>query len=246
MRLQRRFVVVLGGGDGIQDGGEQLGQIGSVGHVAISRARAGGAASLGGGIDDREIDLRLVGVEVEEKFVGLVNHIGDAGIGTVHLVDHHDDRQVLGQRLAQYEAGLGQWPLAGVDEQNHAVDHLQAALHLTAEIRVTGGVDDVDGGGLAVGRDMPDGRVLGQDRDALFPLQIHGVHHPVSEFLMGAEGPGLAQHGVHQCGLSMIDVGDDRDVAQVAAHCVGHPPMVSGAPLPAATPLATASRPRRL
>ena len=60
------------------------------------------------------------------------------------------------------------------------------------------------------------GGVLGQDRDALFLLQVPGVHHPVD--LDGAaprKAPGLPQHGVDQRGLAVVDVGDDGDVAEV-------------------------------
>ena len=35
--------------------------------------------------------------------------------------------------------------------------------------------------------------------------------------LVGREGPGLAQHRVDERGLAVVDVGDDRDVPQVAA-----------------------------
>ena len=53
--------------------------------------------------------------------------------------------------LAEDEAGLGQRALGRVDEEDDAVDHGQAALHLAAEVGVAGGVDDVDGDGLALG-----------------------------------------------------------------------------------------------
>ena len=36
-----------------------------------------------------------------------------------------------------------------------------------------------------------------------------------------AEGAGLPEHGVDERGLAVVDVGDDRDVAQVVAG--GHP-----------------------
>ena len=37
-------------------------------------------------VDDRELDLRLVGVEVEEQLVDLVHHLAAARVGAVHLV----------------------------------------------------------------------------------------------------------------------------------------------------------------
>ena len=62
-----------------------------------------------------------------------------------------------------------------------------------------------------------DGRLLGQDRDALLALQVARIHHPVDEGLVGAERAGLAEHRVHERGLAVVDVGDDGDVAQVVA-----------------------------
>src|SRR5262249_19440588 len=102
--------------------------------------------------------------------------------------------------------------LAGVDEQQHTVDHGETPLDLAPEVGVPRGVDDVD---LHVA--VADGRVLGQDRDALLALEVHGVHDPVGDLLVGAERAGLAEHGVDQRGLAVVDVGDDGDVAQRVA-----------------------------
>ena len=142
--LQRHLVVVLGGRHGAQDRLEQRDEVLGIGHAAVLGAVQRCAPGARRGVDDREVDLVGGGIEVEEQLVGLVDDLGDARVGAVDLVDHEDDRQVLLQRLAQDEAGLGQRTLGGVDQQQHGVDHLQAALHLAAEVGVAGGVDDVD------------------------------------------------------------------------------------------------------
>ena len=116
------------------------------------------------------------------------------------------------ERLAQHEAGLRQRALGRVDEQQHAVDHRQPALDLAAEVRVPGRVDDVE---LRVA--VLDRGVLGEDRDALLALEVHRVHDAVVDVLVGAEGAGLPQHRVDQRRLAVVDVGDDRDVAQVVS-----------------------------
>ena len=54
----------------------------------------------------------------------------------VHLVDHEHHRQPRLERLAQHEARLGQRALARVHQQQHAVDHREAALDLAAEVGV--------------------------------------------------------------------------------------------------------------
>ena len=124
--------------------------------------------------------------------------------------------QVRGQRLAQHEAGLRQRSLGGVDQQQHPVDHGQPALDLAAEVGVTRGVDDVDDRHAAVGVFAVHGGVLGQDRDALFLLQVTGVHQALDGVVtaMGQRAR-LPQHRVDEGRLPMVDVCHDGDVAKV-------------------------------
>jgi len=60
---------------------------------------------------------------------------------------------------------------------------------------------------------IENGGILGQDRDAAFPLQFVGVHHAFHVMLVGAERAALLQHGVNQRGLAVVNVRDDGDVA---------------------------------
>ena len=176
------------------------------GSVVVERRAAGARVR----VDDRELDLVLGGAEVDEQLVDLVDDLGDARVRAVDLVDHEDHRQVALERLAQDEARLRQRALGGVDEQQDAVDHRQPALDLAAEVGVAGGVDDVELHAVVTDR-----RVLGEDRDALLALEIHRVHDAVIDVLVLAEGAGLPQHRVDERGLAVVDVGDDRDVAEV-------------------------------
>jgi len=161
-------------------------------------------------VDDRELDLRLVRVEIEEELVDLVHHRLGSRVGAVDLVDDEHDRQARLERLAQDEARLRQRPLARVHEQQDAVDHRQPALDLAAEVGVARRVDDVH---LRVA-DL-DGRVLGQDRDPPLALEVQRVHDALGHVLVGAKRAGLPEQGVDERRLAVVDVGDDRDVAEV-------------------------------
>jgi hypothetical protein len=157
------------------------------------------------------VELELVG-QLQQQLEALVDDLGAAGVGAVGLVHDQHHGQSGEQRLAQHEAGLRQRALAGVHEQHHAVDHGQAALDLAAEVGVAGGVDDVERHPLPAHRG-----VLGEDGDALLALQVAGVHDPVDHGGPLAERARLAQHGVHEGGLAVVDVRDDGDVAEIAA-----------------------------
>ena len=113
------------------------------------------------------------------------------------------------QRLVQDEARLGQRPLGCVDEQQHTVHHGQGPFHLPAEIGVARRVEDVDLDALP-----GDGAVFGGDGDAALPLQIHAVHEALRRLLAGAKDAGLTKECVYQGRLTVVDVGDDRDIAQ--------------------------------
>jgi hypothetical protein len=141
-----------------------------------------GEAELGRGVDDGEIELLVGGVKFEEKLEDHVEHLVRAGVFAVDLVDDDDGLGADFERLAQHELGLGLRAVEGVDDEQHAVDHLQDALHFAAEIGVAGGVDDVDVVILVLERG-----VLGLDRDALFALEVHRVHDALDDGLVGAE-----------------------------------------------------------
>ncbi len=162
---------------------------------------------------DLEVDVVIAGVEVDEQLVDLVEHLLRPGITTVDLVDDDDRRQIQRQRLLQHVAGLRQRAFRGVDQQQHTVDHGQGPLDLATEVGVAGGVDQVDLDALPRDR----GR-LGQDGDAPFALLVVGVHHPVDHRLVGSEGTGGAQQRVDECGLAVVDVGDQGNVAKLSRH----------------------------
>ncbi len=191
--------------------GQPVGEPGAVGWPLHRRPALAGHA-----IHGREVELVHGGVEVEEQLLDVVDDLGDAGVGTVDLVDHEDHGELRLERLAEHEAGLRERALAGVDEEEDAVDHRQCPLDLAAEVGVAGSVDDVDRHG-AVAVAVADRRVLGEDRDALLALEVHRVHDPIGDVLVGAERPGLPQHLVDERRLAVVDVGDDGDVAQVIA-----------------------------
>src|SRR5262249_52617507 len=102
---------------------------------------------------------------------------------------------------------------AGIDQQNDAVDHAERALYFTAEIAVTRRIDDVDLGVVEEQRG-----VFRENGDAALAFQVVGVHHAFDDFLIGAENAALAQHGVDEGGLAVVDVRDDCDVANILTH----------------------------
>ena len=160
-------------------------------------------------VDDRKIELLLGRADPVEELERLVDDPLRPRAGTIDLVDDDDRRQAELQRLQRHESRLRHRPLDRVDEQQHAVDHPQHALDLAAEIGVARRVDDVD-----VRVAVADRAVLGEDRDPALALEVVGVHHAFGDVLVLRERAGLDQQLVDERRLAVVDVGDDRDVAQ--------------------------------
>ena len=168
-------------------------------------------------IDHREIELLLSRPDAVEQFEGLVDHPFRTRAGTIDLVDDDDRRKPEFQRLQGDEPRLWHRSFDGVDQQQYAVDHSQHALHFAAEIGVAGRVDDVD---LCVPE--TNRAILGEDRDSALAFEIIAVHHALADVLVLGEGAGLDQKLVDERRLAVIDVGDDRDIAQHLGRGCGH------------------------
>ena len=139
----------------------------------------------------------------------LMTSTGRASERSTLLMTTMGFRPIL-QRLRHHEFGLRQRALGGVDQHQRAVDHIENALDLAAEIGVAGRIDDIDAGALPFHRSG-----LGQDGDAALALEVVGIHRAFDLALVLAIDAGLLQQPIDQRGLAVVDVGDDGDVAEV-------------------------------
>ena len=163
---------------------------------------------------DREDVLQLLDDEV-----GL-------GRGQVDLVDDRDDHQVLAQGQVDVGQRLGLDPLGGVDHEDRALAGLQAAADLVAEVDVARRVDQVEAVDEAVLRRVLQAHGARLDRDPLLALQVHGVQD-LARHLPRIDRVGELEEAVREGRLPVIDVGDDREVAE-ALLGDGHEPGLYG------------------
>ena len=106
----------------------------------------------------------------------------------------------------------------GIDQQNYTINHAQHALNFSAEVGVSRRIDDVDVDAVVLDRG-----VLGKNRDTTLFFQIIGVHDALDQLLVSGESAGLAEQLVNQCGFTVVNVGDDGDIADRASrHGMGN------------------------
>ena len=91
----------------------------------------------------------------------------------------------------------------------------EAAADLVAEVDVAGRVDQVEDVALPVDAD-----VLGLDRDAAFALEVHRVE-VLRTHVTRLDGPGDLEDPIGQRRLAVVDVRNDREVAD-AIEVHGH------------------------
>ena len=204
-QLQRLLCLALRCGDIIQNGIKQGSQIRSH-RFGIQRSGTGSAAAEEHG----RIQLLVGRTQIDQQLQRLINYLQNTRIGTVDLVHHHDDAVIQLHGTLQNETGLGHRSLGSIHQQDYAVDHLEDTFHLAAEVRMSGGVHDIDLDALPV-----HGGILGKDGDAAFFFDITGVHGALGDCLILMIRAALLQHTVHKGGLAVVYVCDDGDVAQI-------------------------------
>ncbi len=200
----------FGGGDVLDDGVHEGGQVG--GRLAPV---GGHPAVLCRTVDSLEIQLVVGSIEVEHQVEHLLLYLVRTAVEFVHLVDNHDGFEVEFQCLLQHEACLRHRPLEGVHEQQHAVRHIEYALHLAAEIGVPGSVYDVDFVAFILDSD-----VFGKDSDASLALQVVVIQYQLAFLFVVAKQVGSVQHLVNQGGFAVVNVGDNRYVSNLLHTCV--------------------------
>ena len=104
-------------------------------------------------------------------------------------------------------------PWVGVDDEDRALAGLQAVADLVGEVDVAGRVDQVEAVGQAVARLVLEADRAGLDRDALLALEVHRIED-LARHLARLDRVRQLEQPVGERGLAVIDVGDDREVAQ--------------------------------
>ena len=170
--------------------------------------------SLANGIEQASDALTGLGRDPHDVFGVDAEHRLDlhriavgVGGGEVDLVERSDDLEIVFHGQVAVGQGLGLDALGSVDDEHHTLARRQAAADLVAEVDVAGRVDEVQRVALPV-----DAHVLGLDGDAALALQIHRVE-VLRPHVTGINSVGELQYAVAERALAVIDVGNDREVA---------------------------------
>ena len=154
---------------------------------------------------DAEDVVRVVADQVRNLGRGAVR----IRLRQVDLVDDGDDVEVVLDREVRVRERLRLDSLRGVDDEQRALARLERPRDLVREVDMAGRVDQVQLVALPVHPNR-----LRLDRDAALALELHRVEHLVAH-LARRDRVGQLEDAIGERRLAMVDVRDDREVADV-------------------------------
>ena len=154
---------------------------------------------------------RVGGVEPDD-FLDLLPGALDIGAGQIDLVDHRNNFEPVIEREINVGERLRLDPLARIDHQQRALARGQAARNFVGEIDVAGRVDQVEDVAFAVLGRVVEAHRARLDRDSALALEVHRVEELVLR-LAHRERAGALEDSIGERGLAVIDMRDDRKVA---------------------------------
>ena len=160
-------------------------------------------------VQHREIQLLVVGAEVDEEIVIFVKNFLDAGVFAIDLINNDHNGKFRLQGLMKNKSGLGERTFRRIHEQNGSACHGQGAFDLSAKVGMAWGVNDVDLDSLP-----GDGAVFGSNCDAALAFEVPVIHNAVGNFLVGSENATLFKKRIHKGGLTVVDMGYNSHIAK--------------------------------
>ncbi len=131
----------------------------------------------------------------------------------IDLVDDRNDFEAVVDGQIRICQRLRLHALAGIHHQQRALARGQRARNLIAEVHMARRIDQVQLVGIAVVRLVHHAHGVGLDGDAALALQVHVVQN-LRLHLAPGHRAGEFQQTVAQRRLSVVDVGNDREVAK--------------------------------
>ncbi len=147
-----------------------------------------------------------------DDFLDLLDDPRRVGRGQVDLVDDREHFQALIERGVAVGDALRLDALRRVDDEQRALAGRERARHLVGEIHVPRRVDEVQLVVGAVAGTVLERHALRLDRDAALALQVHRVQDLLLHLAL-LEAAAQLDQAVGERGLAMVDVRDDREIA---------------------------------
>ena len=166
------------------------------------------SAFASGAEKHRAFKLFFGSIEIKEKFKNFVSDIIKSCIGFVNFVDNNNYGVIHLKSSLENESGLGHRAFCCVNKKDNAVYHFENTFNFTAEVCVSGSIDDIDFYSVIMNRS-----VFCKDGNASFTFKVAGVHNTVLYNLVITESAALFEHFVNNGGFTVVNVCDNCNVS---------------------------------
>jgi hypothetical protein len=125
---------------------------------------------------------------------------------------------LVDQCLTQHKTCLRHRTLNRVHQQQHTINHIHNALNLATKVGVSRRINNIN-----LNTVIFNSSVLRQNRDTALALNIVRVHHARCNLLILAENLTLLQQRVYQSRFTMVNVGNNCNIADIfSSHTSPH------------------------
>ena len=167
-------------------------------------------AVLGRTVNYREVELVFCSIEVAHQVEHHLVHLFRATVRLIYLINNDDRLQSELQCLLEHETGLRHRTLESIDEEEASICHVEHALNLTTEVRVSRSIEDINLSTFPIDR-----YILWENGYTTLALQVVGIEHFAAVILAVAEQLTGEHHLVDQCSLTMVNVCNNCNVSNV-------------------------------
>ena len=204
--LERRVGISLGCGNVVDDRLKQRLKVRSFYFRRVGRGPVPSRAEKHG-----RIQLVVGRVEVYHELQHFVDDFRDAPVWPVDLVYNDNNPVAHFHRARQDKPRLGKRAFSGVDQEDNSVDHLQYALHFSAEIGVSWRIHDI-----YFDIAILHGRIFGQNSNSALTFQLVRIQSALLHDLVFTVYTALFEHLVYQRRFTVVDVSDNGDVPDIS------------------------------
>ena len=171
-------------------------------------------AVLGRTVNYREVELVFCSIEVAHQVEHHLVHLFRATVRLIYLINNDDRLQSELQCLLEHETGLRHRTLESIDEEEASVCHVEHALNLTTEVRVSRSIKNINFSTFPI-----DGNVFRKNCDTPLTFEVVSIKHFATVILTVAEKLSSEHHLVYESCLAMVDMGNNCYVSNVL-HCI--------------------------
>jgi len=161
-------------------------------------------------VNNWEIRSFVVRSQFDKEIKDLVEHFVSTGVRAINLIDHDKRLEPHFKGFGEHKSRLRHRAFGGIDQNQTTIGHAEYTFDFATKIGVSRRIDNVD-----LHPFVRQGDVFSENGNAPLSFQVVGIENALGCQLAGAKLAALGKQAIDQRRVSMVDVGNDDDVAEI-------------------------------